>query len=250
MPNTPILQSMLRKLESRHPLEEGDRQALLALPVTVRMLDPSAYLIREGESSPHCFLLAGGFAFRQKSTAGGARQILRFHVPGDLLGLHSIMLGVADHSIQALSRCEVAAIGRSAMLELIAAHRGIARAICADILVDGSIFREWILNVGRRAARTRVAHLLCEFARQLDLAGLAENGSYRLPMTQEQIADACGLTPVHVNRVLQQLERDDLIVRDRRKLTIPDWERLCEAGDFNPSYLHIDRAGREPALAA
>jgi CRP-like cAMP-binding protein len=107
-------------------------------------------------------------------------------------------------------------------------------------LIDASIFREWVVNVGRRDSRARVAHLLCEFSLRLEAAGLARNHRYELPMTQEQLADAVGLTAVHVNRVLKQLGEDGLITRDRRTITIEDWQRLRDVGDFNERYLHHD----------
>ena len=109
-----------------------------------------------------------------------------------------------------------------------------------DTLVDGSIFREWIANVGRRDARSRLAHLLCEFSLRLKLAGLGEQTNYQLPMTQEQLADATGLTPVHVNRTIRSLEADGLIERrSARSISIGDWRRLAEVGDFQSTYLHL-----------
>jgi CRP-like cAMP-binding protein len=109
-----------------------------------------------------------------------------------------------------------------------------------ETLIDGSIFREWITNIGRRDARTRVAHLLCEFALRLKVAGLGEQTNYELPMTQEQLADATGLTPVHINRTIKSLEADRLIDRtSARSIAIGDWRRLAEAGDFQSGYLHL-----------
>jgi CRP-like cAMP-binding protein len=112
-----------------------------------------------------------------------------------------------------------------------------------DTLVDGSIFREWIANVGRRDARARIAHLLCEFSLRLKVAGLGEATDYALPMTQEQLADATGLTSVHVNRTLKALEAEQLIERSNpRSIVIGNWKKLADAGDFNPQYLHMPRS--------
>ena len=109
-----------------------------------------------------------------------------------------------------------------------------------DTLVDGSIFREWIANVGRRDAQTRIAHLLCEFSLRLKVAGLGEANEYELPMTQDQLADCTGLTSVHVNRTLKNLEAKRLIERrSSRTVTIGDWKKLAEAGDFDSNYLHL-----------
>ena len=112
-----------------------------------------------------------------------------------------------------------------------------------ETLVDASIFREWTLNVGRRPARMRIAHLLCEFALRLDKAGLGKQLDYELPMTQEQLADALALTPVHVNRMLMDLGRDGLITRTSRSVRIDDWHKLAQEGDFDPAYMHFDQTG-------
>jgi CRP-like cAMP-binding protein len=122
----------------------------------------------------------------------------------------------------------------------------VGHAILVKILVEASIFREWVLNVGRRDAKTRVSHLLCELAVRLDAEGLADHYSYELPMTQEQLADAVGLTPVHVNRTLKALEAEGLIVRSKKSVSFPDLMRLRSAGDFNQRYLHLEpqRSGK------
>ena len=118
------------------------------------------------------------------------------------------------------------------------ARPAIGAAIIKSTLVEASIVREWVVNVGRRDARERIAHLLCEFAVRLEMRGLSPGG-FELPMTQEQLADATGLTPVHVNRVLKALEAEGLITRQRRHIQFPDWRALQQAGDFSRQYLHL-----------
>ena len=146
-----------------------------------------------------------------------------------------------------LTEGQVAVIERRDIDRLAFEYPKVARALWIDTLVDGSIFREWIANIGRRDARTRLAHVLCEFALRLKVAGLGEQTDYELPMTQEQIADATGLTPVHVNRTLKQLQADGLIERTSpRAIIIGDWKKLAAAGDFNSGYLHLNLD--EPAL--
>ena len=129
-----------------------------------------------------------------------------------------------------------------ALYALVDAHPRVGRALWIDTLIDGSIYREWVMNVGRRPAKQRIAHLLCEFAKRLKMANLGDEHGYSLPMTQEQLADATGLTPVHVNRSLKALEAEGLIVRNRRFVTIPDWERLRDQSGFSEVYLHLDQA--------
>jgi CRP-like cAMP-binding protein len=118
-------------------------------------------------------------------------------------------------------------------------HPPIGRAIIQLTLVEASILREWVVNVGRRDARARIAHVLCEFAVRLESRGLLTDHGFELPMTQEQLADATGLTSVHVNRVLKALEADGLINRRRRHIHFDQWRALQDAGDFSRRYLHI-----------
>jgi CRP-like cAMP-binding protein len=231
---------MVRRLERRAPLGEADRQALLWLPHQPRTLPQHAHIVRDGEGSEHCCVLLSGFAYRHKITGEGGRQIISIHMANEFVDLQNVFLGRSDHSVQTLTECEVAQIPQQVVRDLAMSRPAIGKALWIDTLIDASIFREWVVNVGRRDSRARVAHLLCEFSLRLEAAGLAENHCYELPMTQEQLADAVGLTPVHVNRVLRQLAEEGLISRDRRSIRIEDWPRMRDAGDFNERYLHHD----------
>ena len=243
-PPEAALTMMLRKFERRGALDEADKAGLLSLPYSMQTLEPAAYLVREGEPPMRSCLILSGFAYRHKVTVDGTRQIVSVHIPGDFVDLEGALLNVSDHNAQALTRCEVAFVPREAMRALIADHPRIAMAMWIDSLIDASIFREWVVNIGRRDARGRIAHLLCEVARRLEAAGLARKNEYELPMTQEQLADATGLTPVHVNRVLMALAREGLIERNRRFVGIPDWEALRRVAGFSEIYLHLDQVPR------
>lgn len=234
------LELLVRKLEQHSHLPEEDRQAILALPYRLRTLEPSTYTVREGDPPERCAVLVSGFAYRQKITGEGARQIIALHIPGEPLDFQNLFLDVSDHSVQMLTRGEVAEVSRNHFQELARSRAAVGHAILVYILVEASIFREWVLNVGRRDARSRLAHLLCEFAARLEAQGLADQYGYDLPMTQEQLADALGLTPVHVNRTIKALEADGLISRTKRHISFPDWERMRAAGDFNQRYLHLE----------
>jgi CRP-like cAMP-binding protein len=124
-------------------------------------------------------------------------------------------------------------------LQLIEACPAAGQALWVDALVESSIHREWLLNVGRRNARSRLAHLLCEFSVRLKQSTPGDAMAYELPMTQEQLGDALGLTPVHVNRVLKSLETDGLIARKKRQVSVIDWAGLRDAAEFNERYLHL-----------
>jgi CRP-like cAMP-binding protein len=237
------LERVIRRLETRAPLTNEDREAIRQLPFIYRSLAPAAYMVREGEPPEYCALLLSGFAYRHKVTGDGERQILAVHLPGEFLDLQNSFLKVADHNVQALTRCDVAMVPVPALEALASAYPRISRAMWIDTLIDAAVFREWMVNVGRRDSTSRIAHLLCEYALRLHAAGLADERRYELPMTQEQIADAVGLTPVHVNRVLQDLGRKRLIVRDKRAVEILDWDGLRDVGDFNSRYLHFEAGG-------
>ena len=250
MPTPVYVTRLLKRLESRGPLDESDREAIVALPFRLHSMEPTNYLVREGERPERSCLIVEGFAIRHKVTVEGARQIVSVHIPGDFIDLDGALLNVADHNVQALTRCQLACVPRSAMQALIMTRPRVAAAMWVDTLIDASVFREWVTNVGRRDARSRIAHLLCEFARRLEVGGLAEELGYELPMTQEQLADATGLTPVHVNRVLKALDREGLIERNKRFIAIPEWEALRRAAGFSETYLHLDQVPRGVALPA
>jgi CRP-like cAMP-binding protein len=236
------LQPFLNKIMAWRTLSDADQAGVRALPHSIRELDAGQMMVWEGETPTHSCILLDGYAYRQKSAGNGARQILSIHMRGDPVDLHNSLLGVADHNVQALTRVRAAFVPVAAMRTLYLEFPAVGMAMWQDTLVDGSIFREWTLNVGRRNARTRIAHLLCEFGVRLRATGLGDHAHYELPMTQEQLADATGLTPVHVNRTLMRLEADELIVRTKRSVRINNWGSLAIAGDFDPAYLHLQGA--------
>jgi len=232
------LEPLFRRWERRVSLSSDDKSALAALTANRRTYQRDAYLVREGEPTTICTLLIQGFAFRQKLVTDGSRQIISFHIPGEFLDIQNSLLGVADHNVPDFDIYNPKSWRKDALLQLIAARPMVRQAIWFDTLLDASVFREWVVNVGRRDARQRIAHLLCELAARLKAAGLGDGPSYDFPLTQEQLADATGLTPVHTNRTLQTLRRDGLISMTSSKLTIEDWDGLADVGDFSERYLH------------
>jgi CRP-like cAMP-binding protein len=235
--NSSVLEPFLSKLEGYANLSASDRTAILSLPYNMRTFDAGRYVFREGERASNCCVILSGFACTHKIVADGARQILSMHMRTDGVDLQNALLASNDHNIQALTNLEVAVIPAAMVSELISAHPGAARALWVETLLHASIQREWIANVGRRNARTRIAHLLCELGLRMEHCGLGRRGEYELPVTQEQLADATGLTSVHVNRVLQGLRSDQIIRRGGRMIAARQWSELVEAGDFRSSYL-------------
>lgn len=239
IPNSSPLDQLVRHLRLHVALSDEDAHAIVALPQKVRSVEAQSFILREGDRPDRCAILIRGYAYRHKVTGDGSRQILSLHIPGDSLDFQNIFLEEADHNVQMLTRGEIADINRVDLERLTHDRPSVGEAVLIASLVEASIFREWTVNVGRRDARSRIAHLLCEFSYRLNAQGLSDGGVYQLPMTQEQLADATGLTPVHVNRVLKGLQAEGLIERDRRIISFPDWSRLRDVGDFNPRYLHV-----------
>lgn len=239
-PSTAPLEPMFRKLQYRQKLDAADRDAVLRLPHKINLLEQHDYIVREGDRAEYSCTLLSGFAVRHKVTGTGHRQIVAVHMKGEIVDLQNSVLGIADHAVQMLTAGKIAMISRENIQRIVDERPAVARAMWLDTLVDASIFREWIINVGRRDAKTRLAHLLCEFALRLKLAGLGEQTHYELPMTQEQLGDATGLTSVHVNRTIKLLEAAGLIERTSpRSIVIGDWRKLAEVGDFQSTYLHL-----------
>lgn len=233
------LNRLCLKLSDRTELAGDDRQAILALPFTIRTKSAGQHLVRAGEVPTSCTLLLSGFAQRYRLLPDDARQIVGFHVEGDFVDLHFSMLHCASESVQLLTPGRLADIPKESILELMRARPAVAEAIWLDSLADASIVQEWVISIGRRSARSRLAHLLCELGLRQEHAGLGKRSRIDLPVTQERLGDALGLTTVHVNRTLKSLEAQGLIQRDRRAVIIPDWTGLADVGGFSSAYLHL-----------
>lgn len=234
--------SLVIKLGNTFALDEQEKQAIVDLPIHIRELAPGQDIVREGDRPTQSCLLLEGFALRYRVVGNGQRQILSFHLPGDIPDLQSLYLSVLDHSLSVLSRSTIGLISHQSIRNLIHEHPRVGDALWRDTLIDAAILREWMVGIGRRDARARIAHLFCELVTRMEAIGRAENKSVRLPLTQGTIADALGLSPVHVNRVTQELRREGLITWEGRVLTIDNWEGLAAVAEFDPLYLHAHRA--------
>ncbi len=239
--STPDQDQLVRKLTSLIDLSDEDKRALRELPATIRSLDADQDVVRERERPTTCTVVLAGFLCRYKLLPDGKRQIMGFYIPGDLPDLQSLHLEVMDHNLGTLVPSTIALIPHESFRAIMRRHDNIAAALWRDTLVDAAIFREWMVGLGRRSARGRIAHLLCELLVRSRAMGLTTDRSYELPITQAELGDALGLSTVHVNRVLQELRSEKLIVLRSGLLSIPDWESLKEAGEFDPAYLHLKR---------
>jgi CRP-like cAMP-binding protein len=229
---------LTRKLEAFGFLAEADRDLLDKVAGGARLVQPRVDLIREGDTPGDVHLILEGFACRYKVLADGTRQIVAYLVPGDFCDLHVFILSAMDHSIATLTRCKVVDIPQYRIFELMN-RPAILRALWWATLVDEAVLREWLVNLGARSAEERVAHLLCELLLRLRTIGLAEGHTYRLPVTQAELADTMGLSSVHINRVLQSLRAKGLIALKGHIITILDVDQLNAFSGFNPNYLHL-----------
>jgi CRP-like cAMP-binding protein len=245
------LDRLVRRLETITSLSEDEKQAILNLPARVADLRADADIVREGDRPTQCCLLVEGFLTRYKSLSDGKRQIMAFYVPGDIPDLLSLHIDVMDHSLATIVPSRVAFIPHDALGRLIDQNPRIARAFWRDTLIDASTFREWIVNLGSRDAYSRIGHLICEVFLKLQAVGLTNGNSFAFPITQGEIGDATGLSTVHVNRSIMELRRDNLIVLEKGRCTIPDLSRLEEAAMFDPIYLHLtgERRGGDGRFA-
>ena len=230
---------LVRQLESIATLSEAAKKALSDLPMHLVDVETDQGIVREGDRPTRCCLVLEGFVISFKHTGEGKRQILACHLPGDIPDLQSLHLSVLDSSLATVTPCKVGYIQHEALHDVCNRHPDAARAFWRWTLITAAIYREWVTNVGRRDAKTRMAHLLCETLVRMRAVGLAEDHGCELALTQHEFADATGITTVHVNRTLQALRRERLISLKGGTFKALDWEGLKRAGDFDPSYLHL-----------
>ena len=233
---------LLSKLEHFVPLEAPDLDALAGLMRLEEHVQADRIIVSEGQAPRSMFVLLEGLACRYRMLPDGARQILTFLLPGDLCDLHVFLLRRMDHSIGTLTPVRLAAITREDVLEIVLRHPRISIGLWWSSLREEAMLRERIVSLGRRDARERVAHLLCELVWRQKAIGHANGDSIDLPLTQIDLADALGLTPVHVNRVLQALQRDGLLMLERRQLTLLNLDALAAVAQFDAGYLHFGKA--------
>jgi CRP-like cAMP-binding protein len=231
--------ALIRKLESIARLAPDEKAALLRLPLRLKAVAGHQDIVREGETPSESCLIVGGFVCRYSTTAEGKRQILSFHVPGDIPDLQSLHLIVMDHSLGTVVPSKLAFIQHEDLRRLMRSHPRLGDLLWRDTLIDAAVFRQWMVGLGRRDAHGRIAHLLCELLVRLRAVELVEDDAFTLPVTQAELADALGISTVHVNRVLQDLRAENLITWRGETLKVLDWEGLQRAGEFDPTYLHL-----------
>lgn len=228
---------LLAGLRSIGAVSSSDEELLRGLPLRMQSVAAHQDVMREGERLSECCLILEGFFCRHTIVSGGQRQILSFHLPGDMPDLASLHLEAADYSLGSLTPGRVAFVPHPALRQIMLQSPTLVDLFWRSTLIDAAIFRAWLASVGGRPAYQRIAHLFCELFVRMRSLGLTEEMGFMLPVSQSELGEALGLSPVHVNRMLQQLRHDGVIVSRGRYHGFTDWARLQKAGDFDSAYL-------------
>jgi CRP-like cAMP-binding protein len=203
-----------------------------------RLVGPGQDLVADGSSPRFSTLLVSGLACRYKLLDQGRRQICSFQIGGDVVDLYSFVLRRMDHAIGCITQCTAAMIPHANLERLLERYPHLAKVLWRDTLIDASLFREWMINIGRRTSEQRLAHLVCEMFFRMRAVGLAEGKTFAFAVTQTDLADCFGLSLVHTNRTIKKLQADGLVSLERGAVSVESWDRLIEFVEFDPAYLH------------
>ena len=230
---------LIQKLEKRDDLSQAERQALSGIIIRTRTCRAGDVIVREDELLTESTLLLDGFTARSKTLRDGKRQIMAVQVTGDFVDLPSFVLKRIDHTIEALTHCQIANVSHKDLQIITEQFPHLTRMLWLSTVVDAAIHRAWLVSMGRRSSLGQIAHFVCEMFLRLQVVGRTEGKSLRLPFTQMELGDIMGLSSVHVNRVLQDLRARSLLQWQDQLVTITDWDRLTEAAEFAPPYLSL-----------
>lgn len=251
-PSVPTsMMPFLRKLEARTALSAEEREAILGLPFTPRQIQANHDFVERGEAVTHSSFVLEGMVGTFGQNREGARQITSVFMTGDMVDLQSVVLPEAMSALQALTTTTILQVPHSALRNVGKRYPNIAEAFWRECVVDASMINEWVVNVGRRDARSAMAHLFCELACRSGQATPEDQFAFPFPVTQSHLGDMLGLTPVHVNRTLKGLREDRLLEIRGRVAEILNWKKLAQIGDFDPTYLQLGLAanGERPGQA-
>jgi CRP-like cAMP-binding protein len=234
-----VIEPLLRNLERRDALADREKDMLRAAINRERRYEAKEDIVCEGDRPSQSTLLLEGLVARYNITADGNRQITALHVPGEFVDLHAFLVHKMDHGIVALSPCRVAMAEHAALREITEQSPHLTRLLWLDTLIQGSIYRQWIVAMGRRSRAEHLAHTICELYVRLKIVGHVDGLSFYFPLSQSAMSDVLGLSLVHMNRVIQELRRENLIVWSKETITITDWDRLQAFAGFDDTYLNL-----------
>jgi CRP-like cAMP-binding protein len=235
---------LIRSLEHRDTLSHEERALLRGLPMRVQSFHKGEDIVAEHSRPTESCLIMEGLAVRVFQMADGKRQVTAVHMPGDFVDLHGLLLKVMDHGVSAMSDCRAVFTPHRAVVEIVERAPHLGRLLWMSTVIDGAIQRAWIGCLGRRSATAHFGHLICEMYLRFEAVGLARDHRMAFAFTQTEMADILALSSVHVNRITQELRRAGLIVWERGKMVIPDFDRLAAFSAFDPTYLNLFREPR------
>ncbi|MGY8631466.1 Crp/Fnr family transcriptional regulator [Bradyrhizobium sp. 14AA] len=229
-------QKFIARLQAIEGLSENERRLVTGLPSTLRQVADGEIVLRQGEAVSRCVFVVSGFLY-QARIVGDRSQILAFHVPGDMPCLHTLLVSPMDADLVGLGPTTVGYVAHGQLRQLLDDSIHLTRAFWRETLIDAAVSRQWIARLGAQTALPKVAHLICELAARLEIVGLVTDGCFQMPMTQRHVADACGLSIVHVNRTIQELRHRGLIAWEGSEIALLQPEELRTLADFSPDYL-------------
>ncbi len=240
-----MVNPLILKLERRDRLSDEEKSVLENVCSPPRLVGPQQDFIREGDRPSVSTLLLSGVCGRYNDVADGGRQITALHIAGDFVDLHSFLLHRMDHGVVAITECQVTTVSHDTLRMITERFPHLTRLLWLNTLIDAAIHRRWLVAMGRLSSLAQLAHLICELWTRFEAVGLTEGeASFDLPLTQSHIGDVLGISLVHVNRVVQQLRREGLIVWNGRRLTIVDMDQLTALAEFVPDYLYLETEAR------
>lgn len=239
-----MIEKAILKLKARDTLSGAEEQVLRDAIARWEDVPADRIVVRAGEELTFSILLIDGLMCRYKDLRNGERQIMELHVPGDFLDLHSFLLKRLDHNVMALVPSRIAISPHAQLATITEQHPHLTRLLWLTTLIDAAIHREWLLSLGRRSARARIAHFFCEMQARLGVVGLADATGFPLAITQTDLAECLGLTSVHVNRTLRDLRESGLAVFREGRVEILDYAGLTRTAEFDPDYLQIESRPR------
>ena len=229
----------VKTLRQRFSFSEQEERELVSRMDGTEFFSAGDTLVEQEQAINYSRLLYEGFACREKIDAEGERQIAELLLPGDFIDLHSYPLERLDHSITALTDCKIVKLNHKQIDDLIDKHPRFARLLWFSTMTDASIHREWINNLGSRSGSKRMAHLLCETYCRMEVVGLLEDDRFPFPLTQKDLGETLGFTPIHVNRMVKKLRDLDLADIRRGTVWVKDFDGLAEHAGFDPAYLYL-----------
>lgn len=234
-----MIETLIRKMARRDQLAEPERTYLEAVFEPARRVGRGGAVLEPGDHASRSTLLISGLCARFTTLSDGGRQFTQIHLPGDFVDLHSLLMKQMDHGVMALTDCVITSAPHAKLKRMTEEQPHLTRMLWLETVVDGAIHRQWLVTLGRQDALSRLAHLLCELGLRSEGAGLSGREAFDLPLSQAELSDFLGVTPVHFNRTLMSLRALGLADWRGGRVEIRDWAGLVELGEFDPTYLRL-----------